>query len=161
VLLPGWYGFGTAVAEYLKEAPESLDTLRRMNRTWLFFRSMISNMDMVLAKSDLAVASRYSELVRDDALRQEIFGRIESEWHRTREAVLSINEASRLLADNPLLERSIANRFPYMDPLNHLQIALLRRHREHAAENGAVDDRLVTGIHLTINGISAGLRNSG
>jgi len=161
VLLPGWYGFGTAVAEYLREVPDAMDTLRRMNRTWLFFRSMISNMDMVLAKSDLAVASRYSELVGDTELRQQIFGRIEAEWHRTRDAVLSINEQSKLLADNPQLERSIANRFPYMDPLNHLQIALLRRHREHAAENGAADERLVTGIHLTINGISAGLRNSG
>ena len=161
VLLPGWYGFGTAVTEYLREVPNAMDTLRRMNRTWLFFRSMISNMDMVLAKSDLAVASRYSELVGDAELRTQIFSRIEAEWNRTRDAVLSINEQSRLLADNPQLERSIANRFPYMDPLNHLQIALLRRHREHAAENGAVDERLVTGIHLTINGISAGLRNSG
>ncbi len=161
VLLPGWYGFGAAVTAFLRETPDGLATLQRMNRTWLFFRSMISNMDMVLAKSDLAVASRYSELVRDTTMREMIFGRIEAEWHRTRKAVLSISEQTRLLADNPLLERSIANRFPYMDPLNHLQIAMLKRHREQLATDGVIDAQLESGIHLTINGISAGLRNSG
>jgi phosphoenolpyruvate carboxylase len=161
LLLPGWYGFGTAVADYLQEAPDAMQTLRRMNERWPFFRSLLSNMDMVLAKSDLAVASRYAELVRDVELRQSIFTRIDAEWHRTRDAVLSINGQDRLLADNPLLERSIANRFPYMDPLNHLQISLLRRHREQVAANGARDEQLERGIHLTINGISAGLRNSG
>ncbi len=161
LLLPGWYGFGTAVADYLLEAPDAMHTLRQMNERWPFFRSLLSNMDMVLAKSDLAVASRYAELVRDVELRQSIFTRIDAEWHRTRDAVLSINGQDRLLADNPLLERSIANRFPYMDPLNHLQISLLRRHREQVAANGARDEQLERGIHLTINGISAGLRNSG
>lgn len=161
LLLPGWYGFGSAVEQYTSEHPEAMATLQHMNAHWPFFRSLLSNMDMVLAKSDLAVASRYAELVRDVNLRETIFGRIAAEWHRTRKAVLTINGQDRLLADNPLLERSIANRFPYMDPLNHLQISLLRRHREQAATNGTRDEQLERGIHLTINGISAGLRNSG
>lgn len=164
LLLPGWYGVGAAVEAFLAESPGALDTLQRMRRDWPFFRAMLSNMDMVLAKSDLAIASRYAELVRDEALRTSIFARIEAEWHRTRRAVLLITGQSQLLADNPMLERSIAHRFPYMDPLNHLQIALLRRHRQADASNARdanTSERLERGIHLTINGISAGLRNSG
>ncbi|MCC6241728.1 MAG: phosphoenolpyruvate carboxylase [Gemmatimonadaceae bacterium] len=162
LMLPGWYGFGSAVEQYVATHPDGMNTLQRMARSWPFFRTLLSNMDMVLAKSDLAVASRYAELVTDDELRQRIFGSIEREWHRTRDALLAITQQSRLLAENPLLERSIANRFPYMDPLNHLQIALLRRYRAgESAAAGADDDRIERGIHLTINGISAGLRNSG
>ena len=162
LMLPGWYGFGTAVEQWLVEVPEGLTTLQEMARTWPFFRSLLSNMDMVLAKSDLAIASRYAELVSDVRLRQEIFGRIEGEWHRTRELLMKITGQTRFLAENRLLERSIANRFPYMDPLNHLQIAMLRRLRTSEANgDGVVDERIQSGIHLTINGISAGLRNSG
>ncbi len=162
LMLPGWYGFGTAVEQWLVEVPEGLTTLQEMAHTWPFFRSLLSNMDMVLAKSDLAIASRYAELVSDVRLRQEIFGRIEGEWHRTRELLMKITGQTRFLAENRLLERSIANRFPYMDPLNHLQIAMLRRLRTSEANgDGVVDERIQSGIHLTINGISAGLRNSG
>jgi len=162
LLLPGWYGFGTAVEEWLAETPDGMAVLQDMARQWPFFRDQLANMDMVLAKSDLAVASRYAELVTDVALREEIFGRIEREWHRTRDAVLRITGQSRLLEGNPALERSIATRFPYIDPLNHLQVALLKRHR-HGAEGGdeVPNERIERGIHLTINGISAGLRNSG
>ena len=162
LMLPGWYGFGSAVEQWLVEVPDGLDTLQEMARIWPFFRSLLSNMDMVLAKSDLAIASRYAELVSDVRLRQEIFGRIEGEWHRTRELLLKITGQTRFLAENRLLERSIANRFPYMDPLNHLQIAMLRRLRTSEANGeGTMDERIQRGIHLTINGISAGLRNSG
>ena len=162
LMLPGWYGFGSAVEQWLTEVPDGLEKLQQMARTWPFLRSLLSNMDMVLAKSDLAIASRYAELVSDVRLRQEIFGRIEAEWHRTRACLLSITGQTRFLAENRLLERSIATRFPYMDPLNHLQIALLRRLRAgEATGEDAVDERIHRGIHLTINGISAGLRNSG
>jgi phosphoenolpyruvate carboxylase len=132
-----------------------------MAQGWPFFRTLLSNVDMVLAKSDLRVASRYSELVRDDALRSRIFGAIEAEWHRTREALHRITGDEERLADNPLLARSMANRFPYMDPLNHLQIALLQRHRELMTSGAPVDEFVRRGIHITINGIAAGLRNSG
>ena len=160
-MLPGWYGVGTAVTEWLEEQADGLAVLQRMARHWPFFRTLLSNVDMVLAKSDLRVASRYAELVRDEALRRGIFGAIEAEWRRTRDALRLITGTDQLLADNPLLARSIANRFPYMDPLNHLQIALLQRHRETAEAGGAADAFVRRGIHITINGIAAGLRNSG
>jgi phosphoenolpyruvate carboxylase len=113
-------------------------------------------MDMVLAKSDLGIAARYADLVTDDALRERIFGRIKGEWLATRRALLDIFGQDDLLDGNPLLKRSIRNRFPYMDPLNHLQVELLRRHRA-----GESDERIRRGIHMTINGVAAGLRNSG
>ncbi len=163
VLLPGWYGFGSAVDAWLDETAGGMDTLQRMAETWPFFRMLLSNMDMVLGKSDMAVASRYAELVKDVALREQIFGTIKAEWFRTRDVLLAITGQTKLLADNSTLERSLENRVPYMDPLNHLQIALLRRHRASsaAADSDAVPNRVERGIHLTINGISAGLRNSG
>jgi phosphoenolpyruvate carboxylase len=160
-MLPGWYGFGTAIHAVLEETPEALGTLQRMADSWPFFRTLLSNVDMVLAKSDLRVASRYAELVTDAALRTTVFSRIEAEWDRTRSALRAITGQDMLLADNPLLARSMANRFPYMDPLNHLQIALLARHRETSAAGGEIDDFVRRGIHITINGIAAGLRNSG
>ncbi|MBW7900047.1 MAG: phosphoenolpyruvate carboxylase [Rhodocyclaceae bacterium] len=156
LMLPGWYGFGTAVDTWLSTNPNGLDLLRRMHRSWPFFRTLLSNMDMVLAKTDLGIASRYAELVTDAELRTTVFGRIRDEWERTRRHLLAIEERDELLADNPLLARSIRNRFPYMDPLNHLQVELLRRRRA-----GDDDERVRRGIHLTINGIAAGLRNSG
>jgi phosphoenolpyruvate carboxylase len=156
VMLPGWYGFGSAAEAWLQENPDGLATLRRMVRHWPFFRTLVSNMDMVLAKSDLAIASRYAELVSDETLRETVFARIREEWELTRKHLLAIQETDDFLADNPLLKRSIRNRFPYMDPLNHLQIELLRRHRADGD-----DERIGRGIHITINGIAAGLRNSG
>ncbi len=156
LMLPGWYGFGSAVDTWLSANPNGLDTLRRMYRRWPFFRTLLSNMDMVLAKTDLGIASRYAELVSDPALRDAVFGRIRKEWELTRKHLLAIEEQDELLADNPSLARSIRNRFPYMDPLNHLQVELLRRHR-----TGDTDERVRRGIHLSINGVAAGLRNSG
>ena len=161
-MLPGWYGFGSAIAGYLTDTPDGLPMLQRMARHWPFFRTLLSNIDMVLAKSDLAVASRYAELVQDAELRQRVFALLSDEWHRTRDALQQITGQSELLAENPLLKRSIANRFPYMDPLNHLQIELLRRYRDAQASGAGTDDeRRRRGIHITINGIAAGLRNSG
>ncbi|WP_448206987.1 phosphoenolpyruvate carboxylase [Azospirillum sp. sgz302134] len=156
LMLPGWYGFGSAVEAWLAEEPNGLELLQRMNRAWPFFRTLLSNMDMVLAKSDLGIASRYAELVEDEELRKRIFGQIREEWQRTRKHLLAITEQPDLLAENPLLARSIRNRFPYMDPLNHVQIELLRRHRA-----GSSDDRVQRGILMSINGVAAGLRNSG
>jgi phosphoenolpyruvate carboxylase len=117
-------------------------------------------MDMVLAKSDLSIASRYAELVTDSVLRQAIFERIKTEWTDTVEAVLTITGQKALLEANPSLARSIRNRFPYIDPLNHIQVELLRRHRARSPDI-TTEEQLVEGIHLTINGIAAGLRNSG
>ncbi len=156
LMLPGWFGFGSAVDVWLQENPAGLATLRRMFHAWPFFQTLLSNMDMVLAKSDLAIASRYAELVTEDGLRDRVFGAIRREWELTRKHLLAIEEQEDFLADNPLLRRSIQQRFPYMDPLNHLQVELLKRHRA-----GETDERVARGLHLTINGIAAGLRNSG
>ena len=156
LMLPGWYGFGSAVEAWLGAKGGTLDELREMQRGWPFFRSVLSNMDMVLAKSDLGIASRYAELVPDARLRAEVFGRISAEWQRTRRFLLEITGQAELLADHPALARSIRNRFPYLDPLNHLQVELLRRYRA-----GETDERTRRAIHLTINGVAAGLRNSG
>ena len=155
LMLPGWFGFGTAVQTWVEEK-NALEKLKEMYRDWPFFRSVLSNMDMVLAKSDLAIASRYAELVADAKLRQHIFGRLSDEWQRTRKWLAAITGNEELLADNPTLARSIRARFPYLDPLNHVQVELLRRYR-----SGDRDPRLLRGIHLTINGLAAGLRNSG
>jgi phosphoenolpyruvate carboxylase len=159
--LPGWYGFGTAVQQFLNETPgqprrEGLALLQKMLRHWPFFRTLLSNMDMVLAKSDLALASRYAELVPDARLRKKIFAAIEAEWHLTAEALTLITGEKNRLAHNPALARSIRHRFPYIDPLHHLQVELVRRYRE-----GKADDRVQRGIHISINGIAAGLRNTG
>jgi len=156
LMLPGWYGFGAAVDGYLSANPEGLTTLRRMVKSWPFFQSLLSNMDMVLAKTDLAIASRYAELVTDAELRERIFTQIKAEWARTKKHLLAILEQDDFLADNPMLRRSLQLRSPYMDPLNHLQVELLKRHRA-----GETDERLARGIHLSINGVASGLRNSG
>ncbi len=160
--LPGWYGFGSAIETMLSSggAPasrkEALSLLQKMYKQWPFFRTLLSNMDMVLAKSDLALASRYAELVSDARLRKKIFTAIEAEWHRTVAALAMITGEKYLLAGNASLQRSIRHRFPYIDPLHHLQVELVRRYRE-----GQADERVQRGIHISINGIAAGLRNTG
>jgi phosphoenolpyruvate carboxylase len=160
LMLPGWYGFGSAVDAWLGDDTAGretrMSTLREMYVRWPFFRSMLSNMGMVLAKADLAVASRYADLVDDAGVRDRIFGRIVGEYERTERHLLAITGHATLLEDNPTLARSIRNRFPYLDPLNHLQVELLRRYR-----GGQTDERTRRAIHLTINGLAAGLRNSG
>ena len=157
LMLPGWYGFGAAVKAWLAQSGEAgLASLREMYDGWPFFRTMLSNMDMVLAKSDLAIASRYAELASDAKLGAAIFARLREEWNDVLQALLSITRQDALLAANPLLARSIRNRFPYIDPLHHIQIDLLRRLR---AGDDSAD--VVEGIHLSINGIAAALRNSG
>ena len=110
-----------------------------MYRHWPFFRTLLSNMDMVLAKSSLAIASRYAQLVPDVALREAIFSRISQEWRDSVDALNAIMEQTQLLEHNPLLLRSIRNRFPYLDPLNHVQVELLKLHRAHAVEREGAD----------------------
>ena len=157
LMLPGWFGFGSAVKAYVEAHPkDGLQTLKEMYVRWPFFRTLLSNMDMVMSKSSLAIASRYARLVEDVALREKIFARISREWRDSVDALNAIMEQSKLLESNPLLDRSIRNRFPYLDPLNHVQVELLKLHRSRASS-----EKVLTGIQLTINGVSAGLRNSG
>jgi phosphoenolpyruvate carboxylase len=167
LLLPGWYGFGSAIASWLddtadvKAKDKKVLTLRTMYKEWPFFATLLSNMDMVLSKTDLAVASRYAELVEDKKLRKAIFKRIVDEHERVSACLTLITGETERLASNPSLARSIKNRFAYLDPLNHLQVELIKRHRAAAAKGSALDERVRRGIHLSINGIAAGLRNTG
>ena len=171
--LPGWFGFGSAVEKFIaqnndktndKNSKQSTEDKRRllqkMQRDWPFFKTLLSNMDMVIAKSDLALASRYAELVQDAKLRKKILTDIETEWHRTAKALAWITGEKSRLANNPALARSIQHRFPYIDPLHHLQVELIRRYRAGKTEQDR-DERVQRGIHISINGIAAGLRNTG
>jgi phosphoenolpyruvate carboxylase len=157
VMLPGWFGFGSAVESFLvRRGPAGQELLSEMWRSWPFFRAMLSNLEMLLAKTDLAVAARYKDLVPDPVLAEAVFSRIRTELDATMRAYFSITGSLGFLESNPTLARSIRNRFPYLDPLNHLQVELIKRFRA-----GEVDDKVKRGIHLTINGLAAGLRNSG
>ena len=157
VMLPGWYGFGTAVEQWLAADPNNTtDTLTKLYNEWPFFRAQLSNMDMVLAKTSMAIARRYANLVEDEVLRETIYERIRREWQSTIDAVLRISRQHELLERNPLLNRSIQNRFPYLDPLNHIQVEMMKLSRAQSQ-----DPKVLRGIQLTINGIAAGLRNSG
>jgi phosphoenolpyruvate carboxylase len=157
VMLPGWYGLGSAVDAFIaKRGDAGRALLADMWRNWPFFRAMLSNLEMLLAKADLSVAARYKELVPDASLADEIFGRIRRELDATVKAYFTITASRGFLESNPALARSIRNRFPYLDPLNHLQVELLKRYRA-----GDSEQKVHRGIHLTINGLAAGLRNSG
>jgi phosphoenolpyruvate carboxylase len=151
IMLPGWYGTGAALAGFADRG-----LLAEMVAAWPFLAATLSNLEMVLAKSDMDIARRYASLVPDDALRERIFSRIESGWHQTHDQLLTLTGQSVLLERLPALARSVKHRLPYIDPLNELQIDLIRRRRA-----GEDDPRIAEGIHLTINGIAAGLRNSG
>ncbi len=160
IALPGWYGFGSAVQAWLNENTAEQDVrlamLKSMAVDWPFFKTILGNMDMVLSKTDLGIAQRYADLVPDAALSKRIFSQITEEWHKTVAILEAITGHRGFLQDNPALARSIRNRFPYLDPLNHLQIQLLRQYRK-----GQADERTQRALHLTINGVAAGLRNSG
>jgi phosphoenolpyruvate carboxylase len=167
--LPGWCGFGSAIEAYLAAAGPDLraarvELLQRMHRQWPFFRTLLSNLDMVLAKSDLRIAARYVELVEDKAVARRIFTALRAEWQRAHDALELITGEAERLQSNAALARSIAHRFPYLDPLNHLQVELLRRYRQRSGrpDKGLESvERLQRGIHLSINGMAAGLRNTG
>ena len=150
VMLPGWYGFGSAVEG------RDMGELKAMAEAWPFFKTLVQNMEMVMAKADMTVARRYSTLVPDASLAARIYGEIRAEWDRTEVAVLAITGQDKLLGGHPELDRLIRLRMPYVEPLNHVQIELIRRRRA-----GDEDPRVREGILLAINGVAAGLRNSG
>jgi len=162
LLLPGWFGFGSGVEAFVGAAAGAAakrsrrQLLRRMFDEWPFFRALTSNMEMVLAKTDLGIAGRYAQLAADRKRGAAIFAVIRDEWQRTLRHWLAASGQRSLLEANPELARNLRHRLPYIDPLNHLQVELIKRHRQ-----GRVDERGKRGIHLTINGISAGLRNTG
>ncbi|GFG49211.1 phosphoenolpyruvate carboxylase [Mycolicibacterium agri] len=156
VMLPGWYGTGTAFEEWTTERDGRLAVLQDLYRRWPFFSTVLSNMAQVMAKSDMGLAARYAELVDDEALRRRVFDKIVAEHERTIRMHRLITGHDDLLADNPALARSVFNRFPYLEPLNHLQVELLRRYRR-----GEDDELVQRGILLTMSGLATALRNSG
>ncbi len=156
VMLPGWYGTGSAVESWIAEDDGRLELLRDLYQKWPFFQTVLSNMAQVLAKTDLGLAARYAELVDDESLRKRVFDKIAAEHRRSINAHKLITGQDNLLADNPSLARSVFNRFPYLEPLNHLQVELLRRYR-----SGDDDELVQRGILLTMNGLASALRNSG
>lgn len=160
VMLPGWYGTGTAFEEWIDDGGDQREqrvgVLRDLYRRWPFFRTVLSNMAQVLAKSDMGLAAHYADLVADTDVRERVFGMIRAEHERTIAMHKLITGQEDLLADNPALARSVFNRFPYLEPLNHLQVELLRRYR------GGDDGELVKrGILLSMSGLASALRNSG
>ncbi len=161
VLLPGWYGFGSGVEAWLADGGtvqrrQRTEQLKAMAREWPFFSTLLSNMEMVLAKADLAVGGRYAQLAQPRRRSAVIVAAIQKEWKLTLRHLLTITGQRHLLENNPELQQTLRHRLPYIDPLNHLQVELIKRHRA-----GVTDERIKRGIHLTINGISAGLRNTG
>ncbi|HXO11345.1 MAG TPA: phosphoenolpyruvate carboxylase, partial [Mycobacterium sp.] len=156
VMLPGWYGTGSAVESWIAEDDGRIELLRDLYQKWPFFQTVLSNMAQVLAKTDLGLAARYAELVEDVSLRRRVFDKIAAEHQRSINAHKLITGQDNLLADNPALARSVFNRFPYLEPLNHLQVELLRRYR-----SGDDDELVQRGILLTMNGLASALRNSG
>lgn len=159
VMLPGWYGTGSAFEQWITDGDDPdarLAVLQDLYQRWPFFTTVLSNMAQVLAKSDLGLAARYSELVDDEDLRRRVFDKIADEHERTIRMHALITGQDDLLADNPALARSVFNRFPYLEPLNHLQVELLRRYR-----SGDEDELVQRGILLTMSGLATALRNSG
>ena len=162
VMLPGWFGFGAAVEGWLAARPgadgraQGLALLQEMAATWPFFRTVLSNAAMLLAKTDLSIASRYSGLVLDAGVREKVFGAICAEHGVTVRALLAIKRQASLLEDQPVLAASIRTRYAYLDPLNHLQVELIKKYRA-----GQTDERTLRAIHLSINGLAAGLKSSG
>jgi phosphoenolpyruvate carboxylase len=151
VMLPGWYGVGQALKSYPDQG-----LLRDMTAAWPFFQAALDNLEMVLAKSNMSIAARYATLVEDHALGDRIFGRIRDAWSTTHDGLLAVTAQTRLLEKNPSLDASIRLRLPYIDPLNLLQVELLKRHRA-----GEHDSRVREGIQLSINAVATALRNSG
>ena len=160
IMLPGWYGTGSALAVWTNDDPSRLTLLRDMYARWPLLRAVFSNMGMVLAKSDLSIAHRYAELANEVPGAHQIFERITAEHERTVHQMLAITGDAVLLADNPALARSIRNRFGYLDPLNHLPVGFLRRYRA-GTDDPETAELVERGIQLTLNGLATGLRNSG
>ena len=155
VMFPGWYGVGSSFKEFIDEDPENIETLRYMYKNWPFFQSLLSNVDMVLSKANMDIAFEYAQLCEEEEVRN-IYQIILHEWQLTKDIILMIEEHDELLTENPYLKESLDYRMPYFNVLNYIQLELIRRQR--TGQLSADQDKL---IHITINGVATGLRNSG
>lgn len=159
-LLPGWLGAGAALGQFLAQAPDHLTRLRELYEEWPFFRAVIDNLEMTLAKADLAVTERYVAALAPGTEPAAIMAGLREECDRAIRAVHAITGTEHLLDSHPVLQRSIARRNPYLDPLNHLQIDLLREHRSPDRQ-AADEEAILHALLLSVNGIAAGMRNTG
>jgi phosphoenolpyruvate carboxylase len=159
--LPGWYGLGQGLTAFTEAHPDGMELLRRMYADWPFFRALLDNAELSLSKADMPIAAMYDALVPDRALAKRIFGEIQAEYKRSVEQVLAIKGHQELMEKDPVIGRSIRLRNPYVDPLNYLQVEMLRRLRALKDPEGSEAYDLREVIELTINGIAAGLRNTG
>jgi len=159
-LLPAWYAAGTAFQAYVQDDPAKIETLRRMYREYSFFRTLMDNLQMALAKADLLIAREYAGMIKDETIRNRIFSQIEEEYNRTKSFILSITGQTEILDNVPVIQESIRLRNPYVDPLSYLQVELLNELRSLRSQ-GQDDPQLLREVLLTINGIAAGLRNTG
>lgn len=155
IMLPGWYGVGTAFSNFINKDKENIEKLRRMYNHWPFFTSLLSNVDMVMSKSDMDIAKEYANLCKDEETKK-VYEEILREWELTKQVVLEISEHKEFLEDNTYLTRSLENRLQYFNTLNLLQVELIKRSRE-----GKLPESQLNTIHITINGVATGLRNSG
>ena len=155
IMLPGWYGVGTAFSNFINKDKENIGKLRKMYKNWPFFTSLLSNVDMVMSKSDMDIAKEYANLCNDEKTKN-VYEEILREWNLTKQVVLEISEHKEFLEDNTYLTRSLENRLQYFNTLNLLQVELIKRSRE-----GKLPESQINTIHITINGVATGLRNSG
>ena len=160
-VFPGWYGLGSALEQYAAKGARETELLRAMYRDWMFFRATIDNAQLTLLKADIRIASHYASLVPDEAIRVRVFGCIRDEFERTQRAILAITGQKALLEREPVLSRSVQLRNPYIDPLNYIQVEMIRRLRAIEEKTGAEADAIRDVIELTINGVSGGLKNTG
>lgn len=158
--IPGWYGIGRALEAWRRKKPGRLKTLQTMYRKWPFFHALLNNAQMALIKSDMTIAWEYAKLCRDHKTRDQLFNEIRLEYERTTKQILEIARIEHLLDDSPVLQRSLSRRDSYLDPLNHIQLALLRRYRHTDLREGEAEMWLRP-LLRSINAISAGLRNTG
>jgi phosphoenolpyruvate carboxylase len=159
--LPGWYGFGSGLAAIRASRPDGLAFLREMYASWSFFRMLLETAELSLMKADMSVASMYSALVLDQDLARRIFSDVQVEYQNTVQAVLEVKGQTALMENEPVIQRSVLRRNPYVDPLNYLQVEMLCRLRALPDPNGEEAQAIREVIVLTINGIAAGLRNTG
>ncbi len=158
---PGWFGLGTALDSMLKQGPKARERLQAMHAGWPFFQTLIDNAQLTMRKADMGIASLYAELVEDAKLRRRMLSILGAEFERTEKAILAVTGQKRLLSREPVLLRSVDLRNPYIDPLNYIQVEMMRRLRRHPTPQSRDADSLRAAIELTINGISGGLKNTG
>ncbi len=158
---PGWFGLGSALQSMLRRGPKGRERLRAMHAGWPFFQTLIDNAQLTMRKADMGIAGLYAGLVDDPRIRRRILGLLCAEFERTERAILSVTGQRRLLGREPVLLRSVELRNPYIDPLNYIQVDMLRRLRSAAAPSQAEAEAIHAVIELTINGISGGLKNTG